>query len=474
VVASTWARYLAASQFITARELGDRLADLGDEAITGHPVTGLRPQPDELFDIRENYLIPAAAKVRAGMSSLVAVIAVTGQYALPHQLSATGDGCLEFTWHPSQQHATTGTDSAIRVEVSRGESPDGTGWLIRSHIPVTGDAAARARWCNDRNAEVFGAPDSDDLTVTGGWGTAPDGGCCLTTWQSPHFVQDQALEAAGLVGNLLRYHQSAVLHALAAQPAAVASDPLTAENLATGLESVASAFAEILEYPEDTYWSVEEREAAAVVTLKGGTWAGEPLAEMAYDDAPDPDSEEFGPQPPHSFRMALTVPLGYNRTELSLLYSGLLAYTQSDTRPGETDGFPSGLYARGLPAALEEDGLIQRGDDDEFVFSVGEKAQARFEIEYVKFGPNPIESVLWMYDPYSMRIAGVVADADAKVVEVAGGDVIGTWVRRRDSLAYEVVIPPSPYVWPVPFMIEETLSWIGRHVIERAQAAIAL
>jgi hypothetical protein len=402
------------------------------------------------------------------------LIAVTSQYALPHHLSATGDGSLDFTWHPSQQHAAVGTDPAIRVTVGRGGSPSGIRWLIRSHVQVTGDTAARARWCNDRNVELFGGSDSDDLTVVGGWGTAPDDGCCLTTWQSPHFVRDEVLEAAGLAGNLLRYHQSAVLRALAAAPGAVASDPLTAENLATGLGSVVSAFAEILEYPEDTCWSAEPREADAVVTLEGKTWAGEPLAEMAYDNALEPGSEESGPQPPHSFRMALTVPLGYNRTELSLLYSALLAYTQSDTRPGEKDGFPSGWYARMLPFMLESDGLLQQGDD-EFTFSAGEEdeALARFEVEYVKFGPNPIESALWMYDPYSMRIAGVVADGDAKVFEAADGDVIGTWVRRRDGLAYEVVVPPIPAVWPGSFMIEETLSWIGRHVIERVQAAVA-
>ena len=210
--------------------------------------------------------------------------------------------------------------------------------------------------------------------------------------------------------------------------------------------------------------------------LEGRTWAGQPIAEMAYDDAPDPDSAEPGEQmPPHSFRMALTVPLGYNRVELSLLYSALLACTQSDTRPGETDGFPSGWYATMLPSMLESDGLLQRGEDDEFTFSVGQEdeARGRFEVEYVKFGPNPVESALWMYDPYSTRIAGVVADADAKVFEVADDDVIGTWVRRRDGLAYEVVIPPIPAVWPGSAMIEEMLSWIGRHVIERVQAAVA-
>jgi hypothetical protein len=202
--------------------------------------------------------------------------------------------------------------------------PGGRWFLARC-----GDNAARARWCNDRNVELFGDSDSDDLTVVGGWDAAPDGTCCLTTWQSLHFVRDEVLEAAGLAGNLLRYHQSTVLRVLMTEPSAVTGDPLTAEHLAAGLESVVSAFAEVLEYPKGTDWSAEPRAAGAFVTLEGRTWAGEPLAEMAYDDAADPGSAESGPRPPHSFRMAPTVLPGDNRTELSLLYSALLAYTQA-------------------------------------------------------------------------------------------------------------------------------------------------
>jgi hypothetical protein len=114
--ASSWAGCLAADQFIAARELGDRLGDLGTAATSGHPRSGLRPQPDELFGIRENYLIPAAAGVQAGLADLVPLAAVTGQYALPYEMSVAGDGGLDFTWHPSQQHAPTSTDPAIPGE----------------------------------------------------------------------------------------------------------------------------------------------------------------------------------------------------------------------------------------------------------------------------------------------------------------------------------------------------------------------
>jgi hypothetical protein len=280
-----------------------------------------------------------------------------------------------------------------------------------------------------------------------------------------------------MVGNLLRYHQSTILRALTTAPEAVADDELTPEELAAGLKAAISVFAEALGYPQEyTDWSAEPREAGALVTLEGRSVAGEPLAEMTYDDSADPGSPDFDDAaPPHSFRMALTVPLGYNRTELSLLYWALLSYTQGDTRPGEQDGFPSGWYAQMLPGILAVDGLLQQGEDGTFTFSVDlgdDEVEARFEVEYVKFGPNPSESALWMYDPHSMRIAGVVADTDVKVFEVDDGEVIGTWTRRCDGIAYEVVIPPIPVVWPGSFMIEETLSWLGRHVIERVRAAV--
>jgi hypothetical protein len=42
-------------------------------------------------------------------------------------------------------------------------------------------------------------------------------------------------------------------------------------------------------------------------------------------------------------------------------------------------------------------------------------------------------------------IEGVAADPDMKVFRV-DGDLIGTWTRYRDGLAYEVVIPPIPTV----------------------------
>ena len=82
---------------------------------------------------------------------------------------------------------------------------------------MTGDQAAKARWCNDRNTGfLFG---DDDLTAVGGWGLTPDGECCLTTWMSPFFVPDEVELASGLVGNLLSYHEGTVLTALRTSPA---------------------------------------------------------------------------------------------------------------------------------------------------------------------------------------------------------------------------------------------------------------
>ena len=157
--ANKWAQMLAAEQFIAARELSERLdaMSLGEAAISGHPFSGLRPEPDELFGIRENFLIAAAANVKTGLTPIVPLLAIGRPYALPHHVSAVDEaGGLDFTWHPSQTHADLPVDPAIRVSVRRGDCGSGPGWMIRSYVPVSGDPAAKARWCNDRNAGQLG------------------------------------------------------------------------------------------------------------------------------------------------------------------------------------------------------------------------------------------------------------------------------------------------------------------------------
>ena len=240
--ANRWAQLLTAEQFQTARELSERLDSVpgashaGVPAISGHPFSGLRAKPDALFGIRENKMIPSAQKIQASLTPIVALLALGRQYQLPHHLrTADADGGLDFSWHPSQSHADLPVDPAIRVSVRRGDLGSGPGWIIRSYLPVIGEAAEKARWCNDRNAALLGDGDSgEDLTVVGGWGLTPDGECCLTTWMSPIFVADEIDLAVGLIGNLLGYHQGTVLTAIRDEPGAVRETPLTPEELGHG------------------------------------------------------------------------------------------------------------------------------------------------------------------------------------------------------------------------------------------------
>ena len=133
--ANKWAQMLAAEQFIAARELSERLdaMGLGEAAISGHPFSGLRPEPDELFGIRENFLIAAATSVETGLTPDRAAAGDRQAVctAAPH-LAADEPGGLDFTWHPSQTHADLPVDPAIRVSVRRGDCGSGPGWMIRS------------------------------------------------------------------------------------------------------------------------------------------------------------------------------------------------------------------------------------------------------------------------------------------------------------------------------------------------------
>lgn len=60
--------------------------------------------------------------------------------------------------------ATPGTDEAQPA------------WIIRSRLAIAGDEAAKARWCNERNAALLIDPQSPNETIRiGGWGLSPEG-----------------------------------------------------------------------------------------------------------------------------------------------------------------------------------------------------------------------------------------------------------------------------------------------------------
>ncbi len=461
--ANKWAQMLAAEQFIAARELSERLdaMGLGEAAISGHPFSGLRPEPDKLFGIRESFLIAAATSVEAGLSPIVPLLAIGRPYALPHHVSAADEtGGLDFTWHPSQTHADVPVDPAIRVSVRRGDCGSGPGWMIRSYVPVSGDPAAKARWCNDRNAGQLGDDDDgsgDDMTVVGGWGLTSDGECCLTTWMSPFFVSDEVELASGLVGNLLNYHEGTVMTALRDEPGAVTGAPLTPEELARGLESVLTTFGDELEYPADYQWSVEAGAADVVVSLTG----------TSTDDAPLAEADES------AFRTVLRIPLVRNRAELGLLYAAFLG--QSVTRipasgsydliPGERHDwdFTWQQVDDGLGRLVDE-GLIQwNKDEGAFLFDAGPRL-ARLRAERLETS-RP-------YHASAIRFSAVIPDLgiDALRTEKSRDtNVVGTWRHSPAGLSYEVTIPPAGVVWSSDLAAKEMFTWVGRHIVRHVQ-----
>jgi hypothetical protein len=450
--ANKWAQMLAAEQFIAAREVSSRLSRFGEEAVSGHPFSGMRPEPDELFGIRENYLIGAANGVKGGLTPLVPLLALCRPYPLPVGMSvADPEGGLDFTWYPSQSHADLPADPAIRVSVRRGDAGSAPGWIIRSVVPVTGDQAARARWCNDRNASLlFG---EDDLTAVGGWGLAPDGECCLATWMSPFFVPDEVHLAAGLIGNLLSYHAAAVLTALRDEPGAVTGTPLTAGQLARGLETVLVFFSQALEYPPDYQWSVEAGETDAVVTFTGTTASAAGSVALAEVDG-------------SGFRTLLRIPLTANRAELGLLYAAFLGQSVTRIPSGSHELVPGELDDWHFTWQHVDEGLLQWDEDERaFLFDAG-PGPALLRADRLEM-TRP-------YDASGMRFSAVIPHLDLAALQAGNArdtGVLGSWRHDAAGLCYEVRLPPAAMVWAGDFTIEEMIAWIGRHIVRHVRHA---
>jgi hypothetical protein len=268
---------------------------------------------------------------------------------------ADSEGGLDFTWHLSQSRAELPADAAVSVSVRRGDVGSGPGWIICSVVPTAGDEAAGAQWCNDRNLELLADGDDSggDGTFVGGWALTPDGECCLTTWLSPFFAPDAIPQAAGLVGNVLAYHGSAVLVAVAADPDTVTAAPhVTPEELACGLSSVLSAFAATLKYPADFRWSVVPAMDGAVVTLTGppartGPADGVTLAEVG-------DS---------GLRTVLRVPVTRNRAQLGPLYAAFLGRSTTRVKTFTDEMIPGEACEWDFTIRHIEEGLGQLDDE---------------------------------------------------------------------------------------------------------------
>lgn len=471
--ARRWVASVAAEQFITARDLAVRLDGLGEAALSAHPGSGLRPQPDQLFTLREDVLIETAGKVRWGLQPMTALMAMVGQYALPYQMSPCDEGELDFTWRPSHSRFEAPVDPAVRVRAKVADLGSGPGWLIRSSLPLTGDVTARARWCNARNLELIGTPNFGDLTAFGGFGLDEDDGCVLAMWMSPYFVQDSTANASGLLNSVLRYHQGTILTSLPADPRLIAPAPLTPKELAEGLRTLVGEVGVVLgDLPENYGWSARAGDDCAVVRLSGTSPDDEPLAELtstAVSDKPEHDDDKAG----MDIQTVLRVPCGYNRAELSLLYAALLGHSAG--RPAEQDGTPPAQHLFLALQELERDGLLRQelgaAWNNGWSFTAGHE-DARLEIGLVRYGRGPMESALRMYDSYATQLCGVIGRDVDPPAPSAESSLIGSWYGRRDgSTSYEVIIPPTNLVWVTEYMAVEALGWVIRHIIERVQAA---
>ena len=412
--AQGWIQDLPIRQFITARELGAELAELGTDATSAHPVSGPRPEPDVWFGQFAEEMRKTAEAKRDDMPESrpqVALLAAGGQYALPYRMAARDSGVLEMSWRPKHVPDTVPVDLEIRVTATPGTDEAGPAWTIRSHMPVAGNDADKARWCNERNAELLLAPEPPiELMVVGGWGLTPEGDCCLTAGQSRRSVRDNEKQAARKLGYLLREEQMAVVAALRAAPKAVREAPLTAAELATGLDSVRAAFGRILGDRQDLAWATEPDDTRVLVTC------GE---------------------------ITMAVPVGYGRAQLALVYGELLV------------SFPNGRSWLSLytlfpePTAdlalenLQREGLLWVDEDGRWVFDVGH-THGQLETVCVR---------------ETRRFGGIQALRVAVIPDDPG---IGR---------FEMTIPPAQFAWDTQPAAVDVLAWVTRHVIGQAREA---
>lgn len=473
--ANQWAQMLAADQFIVAREVSAWLSGpgggtgFGEEAVSGHPFSGMRSSPDELFGIREDYLIGAASAVTDGLAPLVPLLALCRLYALPLDMRATAsDGGLSFTWRPSQTHAELPVDPVVSVSVRHGDTGSGPGWIIRSVVPVAGGEEARARWCNERNSALLGDGDDsgDERTVVGGWGLAADGECCLTTWISPFFVpSDEVMLASGLVGNVLSYHASVVMAAIGAAPGAVTgAAPVTPAGLAQGLSSVLASFGRLLRPPAAFRWSAEAGADDVVVTLAG------PTGDSGPGEAAIAEAGEEG------LRTVLRIPLARNRPELGLLYAAFLGRSQARVRSLLDDLIPGELQDWDFTRRHIEDGLGVL-DDEGILDWVKAKGAFAFDagpaVAFLRF--ERLED----FRPYggtALRFTATVPDLEVSSLgsgRASDGDVLGTWRPGPAGASYTVTIPPAGLLFGSGFVVEEVVTWVGRHMVTHVRKALA-
>ena len=212
-----WIADLAIRQFITARSLSTQLSGLGRVIRWHHPSLGRRPEPDVWFEQYPEQLraVAAGRDDRPESHGQVALDAVSGTPAVFSTEQGNDGGGLIFVWRTTRVSRLATVGREIQVTLTPGTEEARPAWVIRSRLPLTGTETEKARWCNDRNAELLLDPESAaDVTVTGGWGLDEDGEVCLTTGLARAFVRDDEAQAARSLAYLLRQSQKIVMVAL--------------------------------------------------------------------------------------------------------------------------------------------------------------------------------------------------------------------------------------------------------------------
>jgi hypothetical protein len=457
---------LAARQVSAAGELRSALTGLGELAVSEHPFSGPRPRPASAERLAAGV---AETEPSAELAPRVALLALTGQAFLPYLISVRGDGGLDFAWRLSQfSEDVVGTpqDPLVRGSVYPVDGDDGAagpGWTVWMRLPVAGDTAQWAIWCNKQNKALSSrAGEANTAIVPGGWGLSPDGECCLSSWL-PSFPD---LTEHGQVLHLRRViadHASAVRSALTrTKPGRVISTSVTVEELAVGLTQAVTAFQSVLDYPADFRCALESGQAGVTLAVTAARGDLPALAEAKDDSA----------------RAVVLIPATANRTELAISYAVLLGHAASrieaggelDLVPGELPGWAfAGEQVGGAVGQLSDAGIFPwpPGEDENGILELFPAGQERGRLRF-KVLPSPR---LHGAEPLmiSAEVDGLnLPQADGPRYDV---NLLGTWRKSGKTACYEVTVPPAGLLWPLDLTVSDLLTWLIRHVVRRVQSA---
>ncbi len=78
------------------------------------------------------------------------------------------------------------------------------------------------------------------------------------------------------------------------------------------------------------------------------------------------------------------------------------------------------------------------------------------------------------YGGTALRLTATIPGLDLAALRRrpdSGANVLGSWRSSLAGLSYEVTIPPAGMIFGSDFIVEEMVTWVGRHIVTHALKA---